>query len=178
MLPTHGLLHARLSAPQEVLRGCERPGRDTAEGKRGHGAARGAIASDATRTGAELRDPTNLSDEVIRENPSAARGFAGAPKNRQRILSVHRGGCSWNAGPQQWYEGSEALQTAAQWAPPPGQSSPPPSASLRFGVGKHRGGEWVRQFGPPCVPPGRRISFLIPPAPSCAPICTLNSLRT
>ena len=49
-------------------------------------------------------------DQVIRENPSAARGFAGAPKNRQRILSVHRGGCSWNAGPQQWYEGSEALQ--------------------------------------------------------------------
>ena len=43
------------------------------------------------------------SDQVIRENPNAARGFAGAPKNRQRILSVHRGGWSWNAGPQQWY---------------------------------------------------------------------------
>ena len=45
---------------------------------------------------------------VIRENPSAARGFAGAPKNRQRILSVHRGGWSWNAGPQQWYCTAEA----------------------------------------------------------------------
>ena len=63
---------------------------------------------------------------VIRENPSAARGVAGAPKNRQRNLSVHRSGWSWNAGPQQWYGGSEALQAAAQWTPPPGQSSPPP----------------------------------------------------
>ena len=43
------------------------------------------------------------SDQVIREDPSAARGVAGAPKNRQRILSVHRSGWSWNAGPQQRY---------------------------------------------------------------------------
>ena len=48
-------------------------------------------------------------DQVIRENPSAARSVAGAPKNRQRNLSVHRGGWSWNAGPQQWNGGSEAL---------------------------------------------------------------------
>ena len=103
------------------------------------------------------RSVRRLTDQVIRENPSAARGFAGAPKNRQRILSVHRGGCSWNAGPQQWYEGSEALQTAAQWAPPPGQSSPPPIRLSKIRRRKAPGGRGLGNLVRPVSPPGTRF---------------------
>ena len=98
-----------------------------------------------------------LGDQVIREDPSAARGVAGAPKNRQRILSVHRGGWSWNAGPQQWYGGSEALQTAAQWAPPPGQSSPPPIRLSKIRRRKAPGGRGLGNLVRPVSPPGTRF---------------------
>ena len=39
-------------------------------------------------------------DQVIRGKPAQCRSTVGAPKNRQRILSVHRSGWSRNAGPQ------------------------------------------------------------------------------
>ena len=62
---------------------------------------------EAGTLGGRARDGaySGFTDQVIREDPSAARGVAGAPKNRQRILSVHRSGWSRNAGPQQWYGG-------------------------------------------------------------------------
>ena len=40
---------------------------------------------------------------VIREGPARHGSVAGAPKHRQRILSVRRSGWCRNAGPQQWY---------------------------------------------------------------------------
>ncbi len=50
-----------------------------------------------------LQKVSKVSDQVIRENPAQHGSVAGAPKNRQRILSVRRSGWSRNAGPQQWY---------------------------------------------------------------------------
>ena len=50
--------------------------------------------------------------QVIRGKPAQCRSTVGAPKKRQRILSVHRSGWSRNAGLQQWYGGSEALEWA------------------------------------------------------------------
>eukprot|EP00964_Phaeocystis_antarctica_P026187 scaffold14737_cov68-Phaeocystis_antarctica.AAC.4 len=50
MLPSHSLLHARLSTPQEILRGCERPGRDKAEGERGHGRTSTCAETRTTKT--------------------------------------------------------------------------------------------------------------------------------
>ena len=47
--------------------------------------------------------PKQTSDQVITEDPAQHGSVAGAPKNRQRILSVRRSGWSRNAGPQQWY---------------------------------------------------------------------------
>ena len=51
-----------------------------------------------------------------------------------------------------------APQAAAQGTPPPGHHDVPVPIRLLFGVGKHRGGAWVRQFSPPCVPPGHAVS--------------------
>ena len=55
------------------------------------GKARAAVAkvSTAREKPADSSCFLRARDQVIRENPNAARGFAGAPKNRQRI-SVQR----------------------------------------------------------------------------------------
>ena len=93
-------------------------------------------------------------------------------QGKTRSMPEHRRGTEKSAedlvGPPEWME-SERRSTAVVRGDPkhsrrqpngrlrPVNRHPPPSASLRFGVGKHRGGEWVRQFGPPCVPPGHAV---------------------
>ena len=96
---------------------------------------------------------------VIREGPARHGSVAGAPKHRQRILSVRRSGWCRNAGPQQWYGRGDPKYSRRQHNGrlPPVSRHPPP-IRLLFGVGKRRGGAWVRQFSPPCVPPGHAVS--------------------
>ena len=73
-------------------------------------------------------------------------------------MSVHRSGWSWNAGPQQWYGGNPKHSRRRPKGPlRPVNRFPPPSASKLFGVGRHRGSAWVRQFSPPRVPPGHAV---------------------
>ena len=68
-----------------------------------------------------------LSDQVIREDPSAARGVAGAPKNRQRILSVHRSGCTYG-----YLEHAPQPEVAPlkRLTPPAGAAAPSRGAAL------------------------------------------------
>ena len=77
------------------------------------------------------------------------------------VLVAHFGTCR-NAGLQSAVVQYGGIRSTLGGSPNgrlrPVNRHPPPSASLRFGAGKHRGGEWVRQFGPPCVPPGHAIS--------------------
>ena len=73
---------------------------------------------------------------------------AGAPKHRQRILSVRPGGWSRTSVNSSGTGVIRVLQTAAQWVTPPGQPFPPPHPPLQStseGIGGARGlGNLVR----------------------------------
>ena len=94
---------------------------------------------------------------MIRGKPAQRRSTVGAPKNRQRILSVHRSGWSRNAGPQQWYGGIRStLRGSPLGASARSIVTPPPSASYSASesTGGARGlGNSVR----PVSPPGTRF---------------------
>ena len=84
-------------------------------------------------------------------------GKPGEPGHR----SIGRGSCR-----SALTDGVERRSTADQWyggypctpgGGPMGHSArstvPPPPSASSVGVGRHRGGTWVRQFSPPGVPP-------------------------
>ena len=96
------------------------------------------------------------SDQVIRGKPARCRSTVGAPKNRQRILSVHRSGWSRNAGPQQWYGGIRStLGGSPMDASARSIVTPPHPPPLRRR--KAPGGRGLGNLVRPVSPPGTRF---------------------